>query len=160
MQRAILDGAQQIAVPAFVSTLAICIVFVSVVFLTGPAKYLFTPLALAVVFAMLASYLLSRTLVPVMVKYLIRGHEERKTRATISLAGSSNRLNGVSKNFVNVTSMRWLGRCRIGQRSFVLFAILIGSAFVILPMVGRDFFPTVDAGQFRLHVNATARDTP
>ena len=78
IQRAILDGAQQIAVPAFVSTLAICIVFVSVVFLTGPAKYLFTPLALAVVFAMLASYLLSRTLVPVMVKYLIRGHEGEK----------------------------------------------------------------------------------
>src|SRR5438105_14899030 len=78
MVRAILDGAQQIAVPAFVSTLAICIVFVSVVFLTGPAKYLFTPLALAVVFAMLASYLLSRTLVPVMVKYLIRGHEGEK----------------------------------------------------------------------------------
>src|SRR6516225_5599275 len=78
IQRAILDGAQQIAVPAFVSTLAICIVFVSVVFLTGPAKYLFTPLALAVVFAMLASYLLSRALVPVMVKYLIRGHEGEK----------------------------------------------------------------------------------
>src|SRR5207237_2467091 len=71
IQRAILDGAQQIAVPAFVSTLAICIVFVSVVFLTGPAKYLFTPLALAVVFAMSASYLLSRTLVPVMVSYLL-----------------------------------------------------------------------------------------
>ena len=68
IQRAILDGARQIAVPAFVSTIAICIVFVSVLFLTGPAKYLFTPLALAVVFAMLASYLLSRTLVPVMVR--------------------------------------------------------------------------------------------
>ena len=87
IQRAILDGAQQIAVPAFVSTLAICIVFVSVVFLTGPAKYLFTPLALAVVFAMLASYLLSRTLVPVMVKYLIRGHEgEKPGRPTFSRA--------------------------------------------------------------------------
>ncbi len=71
IRRAILDGAAQIAVPAFVSTLAICIVFVPVVFLTGPAAYLFTPLALAVVFAMLASYLLSRTLVPTMVLYLL-----------------------------------------------------------------------------------------
>ena len=71
--RAILDGAQQIAVPAFVSTLCICIVFVPVIFLTGAARYLFTPLALAVVLAMMASYLLSRTLVPTMVKYLLRG---------------------------------------------------------------------------------------
>src|SRR5207244_10310875 len=69
--QAILDGAQQIATPAFVSTLSICIVFVPVVFLTGPAKYLFTPLAMAVVFAMLASYVLSRTIVPTLVRYLL-----------------------------------------------------------------------------------------
>ena len=75
IQKAILDGAQQIAVPAFVSTLAICIVFVPMFFLTGVARYLFVPLAEAVVFAMLASYLLSRTLVPTMAKYLLRGHE-------------------------------------------------------------------------------------
>src|SRR5947208_3342512 len=75
IQHAILDGAQQIAVPAFVSTLAICIVFVPMFFLTGVARYLFVPLAEAVVFAMLASYLLSRTLVPTMAKYLLRGHE-------------------------------------------------------------------------------------
>src|SRR6185369_14197564 len=71
LRQAILDGAMQIAGPTFVSTLTICIVFVSVVFLDGPAQYLFTPLALAVVFAMSASYLLSRTLVPVMVNYLL-----------------------------------------------------------------------------------------
>src|SRR5258705_3972982 len=71
LRQAILDGAQQIAVPAFVSTLTICIVFVSVLFLTGPAKYLFTPLGLAVVFAMAASYLLSRTLVPTLVDHLL-----------------------------------------------------------------------------------------
>src|SRR5205807_10613237 len=70
--QAILDGAQQIATPAFVSTLCICIVFVPVIFLSGAAKYLFTPLAMAVVLAMMASYLLSRTLVPTMVKYLLR----------------------------------------------------------------------------------------
>ena len=76
IQKAILDGAQQIAVPAFVSTLAICIVFAPMFFLTGVARYLFVPLAEAVVFAMLASYLLSRTLVPTMAKYLLRGHEQ------------------------------------------------------------------------------------
>src|SRR2546427_12417522 len=76
--QAILDGAQQIATPAFVSTLSICIVFVPVVFLVGPAKYLFTPLAMAVVFAMLASYLLSRTIVPTLVRYLLASetHDE------------------------------------------------------------------------------------
>src|SRR5579863_5323364 len=76
VEHAILDGAQQIAVPAFVSTLSICIVFVPMFFLTGVARYLFVPLAEAVVFAMMASYLLSRTLVPTMAKYLLRGHEE------------------------------------------------------------------------------------
>ncbi len=75
IEHAILDGAQQIAVPAFVSTLSICIVFVPMFFLGGRARYLFVPLAEAVVFAMLASYLLSRTLVPTMAKYLLRGHE-------------------------------------------------------------------------------------
>src|SRR6201999_4516285 len=75
VEHAILDGAQQIAVPALVSTLAICIVFVPMFFLTGVARYLFVPLAEAVVFAMMASYLLSRTLVPTMAKYLLRGHE-------------------------------------------------------------------------------------
>src|SRR5947208_2680470 len=153
IQRAILDGAQQIAVPAFVSTLAICIVFVSVVFLTGPAKYLFTPLALAVVFAMLASYLLSRTLVPVMVKYLIRGHEGEKptpnffTRIQESF---NTRFEKLRQRYVD--ALAWSLQNRLSV--FILFLILIGSAFAILPIVGRDFFPTVDAGQFRLHVNA------
>ena len=78
--RAILDGAMQIAAPAFVSTLCICIVFVPVIFLTGAAQYLFTPLALAVVLAMAASYLLSRTLVPTMVRYLLAAEAERHAR--------------------------------------------------------------------------------
>src|SRR5207237_5920344 len=85
IEHAILDGAAQIAVPAFVSTLAICIVFVPMFFLSGVARYLFVPLAEAVVFAMLASYLLSRTLVPTMAKYLLRGHEAEAGH----LAGSS-----------------------------------------------------------------------
>src|SRR5207248_7814313 len=77
LEPAILEGAQQIAVPAFVSTICICIVFVPMFFLTGVAKFLFVPMAEAVVFAMLASYLLSRTLVPTMVLYIMRGHEHR-----------------------------------------------------------------------------------
>ena len=77
MKQAILDGAAQIAVPAFVSTLSICIVFVPMFFLTGVARYLFVPLAEAVVFAMLASYFLSRTLIPTLVMYIMRGHEHR-----------------------------------------------------------------------------------
>ena len=153
VQRAILDGAQQIAIPAFVSTLAICIVFVSVVFLTGPAKYLFTPLALAVVFAMLASYLLSRTLVPVMVKYLIRGHE-----AETSTPGFFGRIQQAFERRFERFRQRYVDALAWSLQNrgtiFALFALIVGSAFVILPIVGRDFFPTVDAGQFRLHVNA------
>jgi CzcA family heavy metal efflux pump len=153
IQPAILDGAHQIAVPAFVSTLAICIVFVSVVFLTGPAKYLFTPLALAVVFAMLASYLLSRTLVPVLVKYLIRGHEgEKPARNLFSRIQKSfeKRFESLRQRYVDALAWSLQNRPTV----LVLFAILVGSAFLIMPIVGRDFFPTVDAGQFRLHVNA------
>src|SRR6202162_912547 len=82
MKQAILDGAQQIAVPAFVSTLSICIVFVPMFFLAGVAKFLFVPLAEAVCFAMLASYLLSRTLVPTMVMFIMRGHEHRALKPT------------------------------------------------------------------------------
>ena len=86
MKQAILDGAQQIAVPAFVSTLCICIVFVPMFFLTGVAKFLFVPLAEAVSFAMLASYLLSRTLIPTMVMFIMRGHEHRAAETTNLLA--------------------------------------------------------------------------
>lgn len=153
IQRAILDGAQQIAVPAFVSTLAISLVFVSVVFLTGPAKYLFTPLALAVAFAMLASYLLSRTLVPVLVKYLIGGHEGEKPRPNFFTRIQQSFEKGFARfrqRYVDFLAWSLQNRGTV----LVLFAILVGSAFSILPIVGRDFFPTVDAGQFRLHVNA------
>ena len=155
VQRAILDGAQQIAVPAFVSTLAISIVFVSVVFLTGPAKYLFTPLALAVVFAMLASYLLSRTLVPVMVKYLIRGHEDKKPMRNLFTRiqqSFEEHFENLRQGYVDALAWSLQNRATV----FALFGLLVASALVILPVVGRDFFPAVDAGQFRLHVNAPA----
>ena len=153
IQRAILDGAQQIAVPAFVSTLAICIVFVSVVFLTGPAKYLFTPLALAVVFAMLASYLLSRTLVPVMVKYLIRGHEGEKptpnffTRIQESF---NTRFEKLRQRYVD--ALAW----SLAEPTEHFHPVSYSRWQRVRDFADRRtrFFPTVDAGQFRLHVNA------
>ncbi len=147
--KAILDGAMQIAVPAFVSTLCICIVFVPVIFLTGAARYLFAPLALAVVLAMMASYLLSRTLVPTMVRYL--------------LAGEAGGHGGAPRAFE-----RWFERFREGYRNVLAAALahrpLVALSFFLIcaaclslgPFLGQDFFPQVDAGQIRLHVRAPA----
>jgi multidrug efflux pump subunit AcrB len=154
--QAILDGAQQIATPAFVSTLSICIVFVPVVFLTGPAKYLFTPLAMAVVFAMLASYFLSRTIVPTLVRYLLAAEAHGHTAAT-GLFGRiheafQQRFERLRAAYVRILETA-LGRRR---RVFGVFAVVLVSGLALLPFVGRDFFPTVDAGQFRLHVRAPA----
>src|SRR5204862_3339184 len=98
MVRAILDGASQIAVPAFVSTLCICIVFVPIFFLSGTARFLFQPLAMAVIFAMLASYFLSRTVVPTMVRFLLRGHLDE---IDTSLAGGVDEPNGSEKKIEN-----------------------------------------------------------
>src|SRR5437868_6589471 len=161
IQKAILDGAQQIAVPAFVSTLAICIVFLPMFFLTGVARYLFVPLAEAVVFAMLASYLLSRTLVPTMAKYLLRGHEQE-----------AGHLNTESRNPLVRLQVRFelaferfrdryhevLHLCLHYRRAFLGgFAIVCVASFVLLvPWLGRDFFPKVDGGQFKLHLRARA----
>ncbi|MGD9646358.1 MAG: efflux RND transporter permease subunit [Pirellulales bacterium] len=158
LRQAILDGAMQIAGPTFVSTLTISIVFVSVLFLDGPPKYLFTPLALAVAFAMLASYLLSRTVVPTMVDYLLpaevaHGHARAPSGWFARLhAGFERRFEQFRDAYVAV--LAW----NLGHRRAVLaaFALLAGSGFVLLPWVGRDFFPTVDTGQFRLHVRAPA----
>jgi CzcA family heavy metal efflux pump len=162
--QAILDGAQQIAVPAFVSTLAICIVFVPVVLLTGTAKYLFTPLAMAVVFAMLASYLLSRTLVPTMVKYLLRsevdayiddGHGHHKGGKGI-IWRVHNAFNERFERFREGYE-RALAWC-LDSRGVVLgsFGLLAAFSFWLFFQLGYDFFPTVDAGQFRLHVRGPA----
>ncbi len=156
--QAILDGAQQIATPAFVSTLSICIVFVPVVFLTGPAKYLFTPLAMAVVFAMLASYLLSRTIVPTLVRYLLAG--ETHGESGHATAGFFARIHDAfQRRFERLRAayVRTLERA-LARRARVLgtFAVVIVAGLVLLPFVGRDFFPEVDTGQFRLHVRAPA----
>jgi multidrug efflux pump subunit AcrB len=174
--RAILDGAAQIAVPAFVSTLAICIVFVPVVFLTGPAAYLFTPLALAVVFAMLASYLLSRTLVPTMVLYLLpaeaeaearRGNEEPAPGAHATGPASLWSFLRHPPSFHDAFN-RGFERLRLAYQGllgwaldhrFVTIAVLLGFALgslALFPRIGQDFFPSVDAGQIRLHVRAPA----
>jgi multidrug efflux pump subunit AcrB len=158
LRQAILDGAQQIAVPAFVSTLAICIVFLPVVFLTGPAQYLFTPLALAVVFAMLASYFLSRTVIPTLVKFLLRAEVE--AHGAPPAAGFFARIGRGFENAFEALRSRYVAGLgwALGHRRavFVVFGLALGSAAVLLPFVGRDFFPTVDTGQLRLHVQAPA----
>jgi multidrug efflux pump subunit AcrB len=157
--RGILDGAQQIAVPAFVSTLCICIVFVPVLFLSGAAKYLFTPLAMAVVFAMLASYLLSRTLVPTMVKYLLRsevyiyqrGEEEIGVGPIWKVHYAFNRRFLCMRESYK-TALAW---CLAQRRAVVLmFAIFVVGSFTLIFWIGEDFFPYTDSGQMRLHVRA------
>ncbi len=178
--KAILDGAQEVATPAFVSTLSICIVFVSVTFLEGAAKSLFTPLALAVVLAMLPSYFLSRTLVPTMVRYLLPKEVELyRARGGLD-APTANGENG-SDNGKAASKPRGDIIWRIGERFdhlfeklhvryrgalawalghrlivCVLFAVFCAASFSLFPFLGRDFFPLVDAGQFRLHVRAPA----
>ena len=156
LKQAILDGAQQIAVPAFVSTLAICIVFVPMFFLTGVARYLFVPMAEAVVFAMLASYLLSRTIVPTLVMYLLKGHEER-ANAPKNLFGRlqakfEEKFERFRDSYRDLLGSIMLHR-RLFVTAFLAFCLLSGGLAFFL---GRDFFPTVDAGQFRLHVRGRA----
>jgi len=158
VEHAILDGAQQIAVPAFVSTLCICIVFVPMFFLTGVARYLFVPLAEAVCFAMLASYLLSRTLVPTMAKYLLRGHEDELQAA----AQSRNPLVHWQIRFEHAFERfreRYhdlLQGCLRHRRIFLLSFVgaCVASLIILIPWLGQDFFPTVDSGQFRMHLRA------
>jgi multidrug efflux pump subunit AcrB len=155
--QAILDGAQQIAIPAFVSTLSICIVFVPMFFLTGVAKFLFVPLAEAVVFAMLASYLLSRTLVPTMAMYLLKEHhgEEHATgndffsRVQRGFTHGFDRMrDGYRKSLMFCIERAWL--------FVILFLIFCIGSLALIPVLGRDFFPSVDAGLIRLHMRARA----
>jgi CzcA family heavy metal efflux pump len=152
MRDAIMDGSQQIAVPALVSTLCICIVFVPMFFLTGVAKYLFVPLAEAVVFAMLASYLLSRTLVPTMVLYMMRTHEH-KAAGPKSFFGRWQ--HGFERGFEKFR-LRYQELLETTLEHRKLFAICF-IAFCVLSLglvffLGEDFFPSVDAGLMRLHV--------
>ena len=154
---AILDGARQIAVPAIVATLAICIVFFPVVLLTGPAKYLFQPLALAVVLAMLASYLLSRTLVPVLARLLMVS-EKHQGEGTSAWARWTDRLNATrDRAFDRFREAygRWLDVLLHNPRFTVTTSGLFGLAsLLLLLIVGMDFFPHVDAGLMKLHFRA------
>jgi multidrug efflux pump subunit AcrB len=149
--RAILDGAQQIAVPTFVSTLSICIVFFPVIFLTGTAKYLFTPLALAVVFAMLASYMLSRTIVPTMSHMLLANDKESGIIWRIHEA-FNHVFDKVKDQYRAALDWALSHRAIV----FTCFFAFVGFSGWLATNVGEDFFPEVDAGQFRLHVRAPA----
>jgi len=149
---AVLDGAQQIAAPAFVATLSICIVFVPVLLLTGAAKFLFTPMALAVVFAMLASYFFSRTLVCTMAHRMLHAEMDPDDRRGSGLFGWIGR--GFNRRFelmrASYTSLlHWV----LDHPAPVLTAFLafVGGSLLLAGLVGRDFFPTVDSGQMRLH---------
>ena len=155
LRTAILDGSAQIAVPAFVSTLCICIVFVPMFFLTGTAKYLFVPLAEAVVFAMLASYAISRTLVPTMVMYLLRDHvHDTGTEAKGAFGRFHARFEAGFERF-REGYRRWLAACLNHRRAFAAgFLVFCTLSCLLAPFLGEDFFPKVDAGQMRLHVRA------
>ena len=158
---AILDGAQEIATPAFVATLAICVVFVPIFLLGGVAYYLFAPLAMAVIFAMLASYFLSRTVVPTMVNFLLKNehhaqdsNELKAPRRNWFLRIHQGFNHGFEKlrNFY-AARLQWAlnhGRLVIG----VMVTVVVLSLVLVTPFLGEDFFPKVDAGQFRLHVSA------
>ena len=150
----VLDSAMQIATPAFVSTLSICIVFAPMFLLSGAARYLFLPLAEAVVFAMLASYLLSRTIVPTMAKYLLRGEKVGHTVKSRNHLVLFQQKFGVAFEKFRAGYRGLLERCLQHRRAFLalFFAVCLGSLALIVPWLGQDFFPTVDAGSFKLHL--------
>src|SRR6266849_472480 len=158
IEQAILDGAQEIAAPAFVATLSICIVFLPMFLLSGVAKFLFVPLGEAVVFAMLASYMLSRTVVPTMAKFLLRGHEHDAEHTK----PSRNPLVRMQLHFERAFERLRDGyhgvleRCLQHRRAFLIafFAVCLGSLGLIVPWLGQDFFPSVDSGSFNLHLRA------
>jgi multidrug efflux pump subunit AcrB len=155
MDEVVLDSAMQIATPAFVSTLSICIVFAPMFLLSGVARYLFLPLAEAVVFAMLASYFLSRTIVPTMAKYLLRSQKfgEHASTSPNPLVWMQQRFEagfeGFRQGYRGV-----LNRCLHHRKAFLIafFAACLGSLALLVPWLGQDFFPAVDAGSFKLHL--------
>jgi CzcA family heavy metal efflux pump len=156
--RSILDGSAEIAVPAFVSTICICIVFVPVVFLEGAAKFLFIPLAMAVVFAMLASYVLSRTLVPTLSHYFLRGEIDVYKAGEEGGEGRIWRVHHAFNRYFHMLRnaygrmLAWV----LAHRGVPILAIglLALISIFLMPRLGEDFFPQVDAGLIRLHVRA------
>ncbi|GAC1355253.1 MAG: efflux RND transporter permease subunit [Acidobacteriaceae bacterium] len=151
---AILDGAAQISVPALVSTLCICIVFLPMFFLSGVSRYLFVPLAEAVVFAMLASYVLSRTLVPTLAMYLLKAHDHHAAPSRSVFArfqrAFDRRFEALRDGYQGM-----LARLLDARRLFVpVFLLLCLSAFALIPFLGQNFFPSSDNGTFILHLRA------
>ena len=162
VEAAILDGASQIVVPAFVSLLCICIVFIPMFFLSGVARFLFVPMAESVIFAMVCSFLLSRTLVPTMAKYLLRAHAARGD-GNDSVIGPppKNPLVRFQRAFESLfvglrTGYHDLLALAIEHRRLFVggFAGVIAVSFLLAPFLGRNFFPQVDGGQMLLHVRA------
>ena len=153
LRQAIMEGAAQISVPALVSTLCICIVFFPMFFLSGVAKYLFVPLAEAVVFAMLASYVLSRTLVPTLAMYLLREKEHGgRTRNPLVMFQRA-----FERGFERLRTSYQAILTTLVYRRFIfvpVFLLLCVAAMVLVPVLGQDFFPNSDTGQFKLHVRA------
>jgi multidrug efflux pump subunit AcrB len=153
----VLESASQIATPAFVATLSICIVFAPMFLLSGVARYLFVPLAEAVVFAMLASYFLSRTIVPTMAKYLLRGEkmEAQHTAVRNPLVRLQKRFEEAFERF-HGGYRRLLELCLHHRRVFLIAFLVssLGSLVILIPWLGRDFFPSVDSGTFKLHLRA------
>lgn len=157
IEQAILDGAQEVALPAMVSTVSICIVFLPVFLLPEPAKSLFVPLGMAVSFAMLASYGLSRTIVPLMSKRLFKSEEHaagEKKEESSGFFGNIHKF--IDTNFDRLRDIYhgWLGTA-LEHRGLVVtgFLCFYALSFCLLPLIGKEFFPTIDAGQLRLHVN-------
>ena len=153
LRQAIMEGAAQISVPALVSTLCICIVFFPMFFLSGVAKFLFVPLAEAVVFAMLASYVLSRTLVPTLAMYLLREKQHGgRSRNPLVLFQRA-----FERGFERLRTSYQAVLTTFVYRRFIfipVFLLLCVSAMILVPFLGQDFFPTSDTGQFKLHVRA------
>jgi multidrug efflux pump subunit AcrB len=159
LRDAILDGAQEIAVPAFVSTVCISIVFVPMFFLSGVARYLFVPLAEAVVFALFASYFFSRTLIPTLVMFLLpKELEQHREAASGKPLGPFARMHARFERMFEDLQHRYealLGQCLAQRKLFIsCFLLFCLASLTLVPVLGRDFFPAVDAGQFRLHVRA------
>lgn len=165
VKNAILDGAGQIVVPAFVSLLCICIVFLPMFFLDGIAGYLFVPMAEAVIFAMIASFILSRTLVPTMANYLLRPHVHEHAHPGVGIEPEVPKKANVLLRFQRSFEQRF-ERVRHGYRGLLILALAHRKTFVIgflsvvllsfalVPMLGRNFFPAVDSGEISLHVRA------
>ncbi len=159
LEQAILDGAAEIATPALVSTLAICIVFVPMFFLSGVARYLFVPLAEAVVFAMLASYLLSRTVVPTMARFLLSEHSEEQNEKKRASRNPFVRFQLAFEHGFERMRLGYVGLLQLAIRHARLFlvaffAFMVLSVAALAPQLGQDFFPSVDAGSFKIHIRA------